>query len=132
MLELNRAVDLFLAEKKTSSKYKYIACGLICFVVILLAANFGLTYGVVELAKVRSHSVIFLLFVRRKSVKCLCVREYPEITNAPTHWCLFICLSQMPIFFRNMSHIYILILILTKQLFRNLCRIMKSSQMGLC
>ena len=49
--EFDDAIDSLILARKRAKKQNYIIVGLIVFVIILLGANFGLTYGVVELSR---------------------------------------------------------------------------------
>ena len=51
MEEFNEAVDLWVATRDRASRQSRIILGLVLLMLLLLGANFGLTYGVVHLAK---------------------------------------------------------------------------------
>ena len=54
MEEFNEAVDLWVATRDRASRQSRIILGLVLLMLLLLGANFGLTYGVVHLAKDRT------------------------------------------------------------------------------
>ena len=63
MNEFNEAVDLWVAASNRAAKQAKIIAGLVIFVILLLGANCGLTYGILELAKdneVRSNGLMTL------------------------------------------------------------------------